>query len=112
MANKPKGRASAAPKPPIPAVNCQALPLADKAFTIKEPRMIPVQEKETTVNVNAIKKMPPLLAVVLAMEEGSFISNKPKKDNAKKIKTAKKNTFTNGLVEIILNICGLILPMR
>ena len=56
--NTPKGNAKAVPKPTIPAVSCMAPPSAVSEPTSKEPRIGPVQEKETTASVSAIKKMP------------------------------------------------------
>jgi hypothetical protein len=102
----------------MPAVSCQALPSDDKAFTNKLPRIIPVQEKETITSVRAIKNIPdvdPKLLfdpAILEIDDGNFISNNPKKDKAKRIKTVKKKTFTQALVEMILNICGFIFPIK
>src|SRR5687768_6213467 len=114
MANKAKGRANAIPNPLIPAVSCHAPALDDKEPTNKEPRMGPVQEKETSASVSAIKKIPPMLpsSLLLAVLEvklpGKAISKKPKNERAKKIKMAKKERFTHALVEMVLNISGLI----
>ena len=57
-AKSPKGSASASPKPPMPAVSCQAPPSAVSAPANKEPRMGPVQLKDTSARVSAMKKMP------------------------------------------------------
>ena len=57
-ANNANGKASANPKPLIPAVSCIAPPSEVKEPASKEPKIGPVQEKETIANVNAIKKMP------------------------------------------------------
>ena len=57
-ANKAKGRAKASPKPDMPAVNCVAPPSEVKELASKEPKIRPVQEKETIAKVNAIKKIP------------------------------------------------------
>src|SRR5438094_4207906 len=56
MANTVKGSAREKPKPARPAVSghepCAAVPAS------KEPKIGPVQEKETMASVNAIKKIP------------------------------------------------------
>lgn len=57
-ANRPKGRANANPNPDIPAVNCMAPPSELKDPASKDPRIGPVQEKETRANVSAIKNIP------------------------------------------------------
>src|SRR5690606_7926429 len=58
MANNAKGNPSASPKPPMPAVNCQAPPSVVSDPANSEPSIGPVQEKDTNAKVNAIKKMP------------------------------------------------------
>ena len=68
-ANSAKGKAKAKPKPVIPAVNCVAPPSEVKEPANKEPRIGPVQEKETIAKVNAIKKMP----IIPPTEEASSI---------------------------------------
>ena len=57
-ANKPKGRPRATPKPSIPIDNCVAPPSAVIEPASKEPKIGPVQEKETIARVSAIKKIP------------------------------------------------------
>ena len=57
-ANTANGSASPKPKPPIPAVSCQAPPLEVKAPASSEPRIGPVQEKDTKAKVSAAKKIP------------------------------------------------------
>ena len=57
-ANKAKGSAKANPKPVIPALSCMAPPSAVKEPASKEPKIGPVQEKETIAKVRAIKKIP------------------------------------------------------
>src|SRR5690606_23351381 len=80
MANKAKGKPSARPNPPIPAVNCHAPPSAVNEPANKEPKMGPVHENETKARVSAIKntpKSPPTLsplAVVLVQLAGSVSS--------------------------------------
>ena len=79
-ANKPKGSASARPKPAMPAVSCIAPPSAVSEPANNEPRMGPVQENETNASVSAIKNIPTqlppsaLLSVLLEKEEGRVIS--------------------------------------
>ena len=57
-ANKPKGRPRATPKPSIPIDNCVAPPSDVIEPASKEPKIGPVQEKETIARVSAIKKIP------------------------------------------------------
>ena len=115
-ANKANGNASARPKPPIPTVNCTAPPVNDP--TNNEPKIGPVQEKETMANVSAIKKIPiifPVPALASALPEkllGNVISNNPKKDSEKMINTAKKVTLSQGFVETEFNISGLALSKK
>ena len=88
MANKPNGNANAAPKPLMPAVNCQAPLFDDREPTSNEPSIGPVQENETIARVRAIKKTPPILPrpdwdpILLANEEGNVISKYPKNEIA------------------------------
>ena len=109
MANTVNGNASANPKPASPAVNghdpCEAVPAN------KEPRMGPVQEKETMASVKAIKKMPavpsPERALALfAKPDGKVISKYPKKEIANRMKTTKKNKFNQTLVEKLFSTSG------
>ena len=78
-----------------------------------DPRIGPVQEKETIQSVSAIKNVPitpPNCSALLtrfARDGGKVISNAPKKDMAKKTKTTKKKMFNAGLVEISLSMLGL-----
>ena len=58
IANNANGNPRATPKPPIPAVNCQAPPSLVIELARSEPNIGPVQENETTARVNAIKKTP------------------------------------------------------
>ena len=58
--------------------------------------MGPVQENDTSTRVSAMKKMPvsprlsALLSLLLTIHEGSVISNAPKNEAAKIMKTRKK----------------------
>ena len=79
-ANNAKGKAKAKPKPDIPAVNCVAPPSEVKEPANKEPKIGPVQEKETIAKVNAIKKIPIIPpteeaeSILLPQELGKVIS--------------------------------------
>ena len=50
---------------------------------------------------------PDFESILFARPAGNPISYKPKKERAKKTKTAKKSRFSHTLVEILLNISGL-----
>ena len=58
IANNANGKPKAKPKPPIPAVNCQAPPSAVKEPANSDPNIGPVQENDTKASVNAIKNIP------------------------------------------------------
>ena len=111
IANKAKGKPNANPKPAAPAVSGHGPSFA--TFANKVPSKGPVQEKDTMASVPAIKNMPATLprpdfaSALLAIEEGNTISNKPKNDSANKTNTAKKIRLSQTLVEILLNISGL-----
>ena len=66
-ANNAKGSAKAKPKPPIPIDNCMAPPSLDKEPPNKEPKIGPVHEKETMASVRAIKKIPMIPPMLLAL---------------------------------------------
>ena len=72
----------------------------------------PVQEKETTTSVNAIKKMPAndptlaLLSVLLAQDEGSVISKAPRNETPNKTNTAKKIRLAIQLVARLFKAAG------
>ena len=76
------------------------LPDVEKS-TSRNPMMGPVQEKDTMARVNAMRNIPSSPPVLLALlssllphDDGSVISNHPKKDNAKTTSNAKKNKLT------------------
>lgn len=102
-ANKVNGNANAIPKPSKPKKS------DEPPITKSVPIIGPVQEKDTKASVNAIKntpKYPPLperLSVLFAHEDGKVISNKPKKDKAKMIKTTKNNKLNHTFVDIALS---------
>ena len=111
-ANKVNGKAKAVPKPTMPKVSCSAPPSEDKAPTKREPRIGPVQEKETIAKVKAIKKVPTIppifdaLSILLDHECGKVRSKYPKKEIAKKRKITKKNTLSQTFVEMLFKISG------
>ena len=57
-AKRPNGKPNATPKPSIPKESCVAPPTAVIEPASREPRIGPVQEKETIASVSAIKKIP------------------------------------------------------
>ena len=91
------GRAKAREKASIVTIGAQNSPLVDFMRTV--PTIGPVQEKDTSTRVRAIKKIParPFLSdfesALLTMLEGRVISKAPKKDAAKTINTIKKIRF-------------------
>ena len=111
IANKAKGKPNAKPKPAAPTVSGHGPASATLANNV--PSKGPVQEKETIHKVAAIKKIPVKFpspdfeSALFAKDEGKTISYKPKNDNAKKTNTAKKIRLSQTLVEILLNISGL-----
>ncbi len=66
-ANKANGSARANPKPPIPNVNCIAPPSLLREPPKSEPKIGPVQEKETMAKVRAIKNMPTIPPILVAL---------------------------------------------
>ena len=102
-ANKAKGRAKATENPNMPKRGATLLPVL-AASTNKVPISGPVQLKETSDKVKAIKKMPsnpPLLAFLSTAFKsllGSIISKAPKNEMAKTTKMKKKSRFQKALV--------------
>ena len=86
----------------------QNCPWVDLMRTV--PTMGPVQEKETSTRVKAMKKTPTrpprsaFLSLLLTREEGRVISKAPKKEAAKMRKTAKKMRLGSQWVANQLNI--------
>src|SRR5687768_3948066 len=113
MANSAKGRPNASPKPAMATVSGKALPFWFSEPTIREPRIGPVQEKETIHNVKAMKKIPPTVfasdfaSTVLVRLPGKFISKYPKNESAKRINTTAKIKFSQALVEMLFKISEL-----
>src|SRR5450432_852453 len=112
IANKANGNPNAIPKPAAPAVNGHAPWSATPTNNV--PSIGPVQENDTIARVAAIKKIPPrlprpdLASILFASPAGKPSSNMPKNDKAKNTKMAKNAMFSQTLVEILLNISGLI----
>ena len=112
FAKTAKGSDKAKPNPTIPEVNNIAPPSEDKDPANNEPKIGPVQEKETIANVKAIKntpKIPPTLEALSALfvqDEGKVNSYSPKNEPAKKTRTTKKKMFNQILVEILFSISG------
>src|SRR5690606_35799032 len=97
MAKSVNGIAKADPKANIPRTGFTNSPPADEIKI--EPTIGPVQEKETSTRVKAMKNTPAsppcsaLASTLLTKLEGSVISYRPRNDKAKKIKIPKKNRF-------------------
>ena len=95
-ANKPNGSAKPIEKPSIPRNGASISPVAP-ALKSSGPIKPLVHEKETKVNVNAIKKIPrypPLslcASILFTNDDGNTISNAPKNEKAKTINNTKKN---------------------
>ena len=105
MAKSVNGMARAMAKPSIPMVGARMLPWVDTA-TRRNPMIGPVQEKDTRVRVNAMRKMlrRPLVfsdfsSILLLQEDGSVISNAPKKEAANTTRRRQKRMLKMALVE-------------
>ena len=96
-AKRVNGSAKATEKASIVTIGVQNSPRVERMST--EPTMGPVQEKDTSTRVSAMKKMParPFLPVPASLrfcqEDGRVISNAPKKEAAKTMKTRKNRMF-------------------
>src|SRR5690606_23469281 len=108
MAKSVNGIANANAKPNIPIEGPKSSPIV-AACTSKVPIIGPVQEKDTTANVAAMKNRPikpplsALLSNLLASEVGRVISNAPKKENANTTKRTKKAKLKIPLVDRLLS---------
>ena len=103
-ANRVNGSANAMANPSMPMAGPQKLPEVAKS-TSRKPMMGPVQEKLTSANVNAIKKMERSPLVELAFEStllvhllGRVSSNHPKKLSANTTSSAQKKRLNTALV--------------
>ena len=94
-----KGKANPKPKPSIAMDRIVAPPSEFNEVPITKPIAGPIQEKETIIKVNAIKKTPinpPLLealSTLFANLLGIVISKAPKKDIANTVNIRKKKIF-------------------
>ena len=103
-ANSVNGNANAMAKPSMPMAGPQKLPEVAKS-TSRKPMMGPVQEKLTSANVNAIRKIESRPLVELAFEStllvhllGKVSSNHPKKLSANTTSNAQKKRLNTALV--------------
>ena len=103
------GRAKATEKANIVMMGCQKLP-PDMELIRTLPTMGPVQEKETSTRVSAMKKMPPrpplsdLVSVLFTSLLGIVMSNAPKNEAANIMNTMKKMIFGSQCVASQLNM--------
>ena len=104
MANNANGMAKAMAKPPIPTAGA-SVPPQEAASTNRVPIMGPVQEKETKTNVNAMKKIAMIpvaesafLSSLLLHDAGRVISKAPKKETAKRTRSAKNSMLNKAFV--------------
>ncbi len=90
-------------------MGCQKLP-PDMELIRTLPTMGPVQEKETSTRVSAMKKMPPrpplsdLVSVLFTSLLGIVMSNAPKNEAANIMNTMKKMIFGSQCVASQLNM--------
>ena len=107
-ARRVNGRAKAMLKASIVTMGVQNSPAVDLISTV--PTMGPVQEKETRTRVRARKKMPArpflpeLRSDLLTQDDGSVISNAPKKEAANTMNTMKNRMLGNQCVASQLKI--------
>src|SRR5690606_11967845 len=111
IANSTNGMASAIENPSIPIAGPKRSPRV-AASTSKVPIIGPVQEKETTARLAAIKNRPTspplseLESILLTKELGRVISKAPKKEVAKTTKSRKKKKLKMPFVESSLSASG------
>ena len=104
-ANSVNGNAKAIAKPSIPIAGATTLPVVDTC-TSKKPIIGPVQEKDTSESVNAIRKIlskplvaSALLSTALLHLEGSVSSKAPKKEAANTTSIRQKRILNTAFVE-------------
>ena len=104
-ANNVNGNAKAIAKPSIPIAGATTLPVVDTC-TSKKPIIGPVQEKDTSESVNAIRKIlskplvaSALLSTALLHLEGSVSSKAPKKEAANTTSIKQKRILNTAFVE-------------
>src|SRR5574344_407251 len=120
IAKKANGMAKARAKPNMPTAGPTTEPLV-AASTNKVPIMGPVQEKDTSTKVNAIKKMlsmPVVLSacwsILLVQDAGKTMSKAPKKEMAKKTNRAKNSKLKKALVDKLFKALApnnIVMPM-
>ena len=108
-ANSVNGNAKAIAKPSIPIAGAITLPVVDTC-TSKKPIIGPVQEKDTSESVNAIRKIlskplvaSALLSTALLHLEGSVSSKAPKKEAANTTSIRQKRILNTAFVESAFN---------
>ena len=108
-ANSVNGNAKAIAKPSIPIAGATTLPVVDTC-TSKKPIIGPVQEKDTSESVNAIRKIlskplvaSALLSTALLHLEGSVSSKAPKKEAANTTSIKQKRILNTAFVESAFN---------
>ena len=104
-ANSVNGNAKAIANPSIPIAGATTLPVVDTC-TSKKPIIGPVQEKDTSESVNAIRKIlskplvaSALLSTALLHLEGSVSSKAPKKEAANTTSIKQKRILNTAFVE-------------
>ena len=108
IAKMVKGNANAIENANMVTIGVQNSPCVDLMRT--EPTIGPVQENDTSTRVSAMKKIParpPLSefwSLLLTNDEGSVISNAPKKEAANIMNTMKKMIFGSQCVASQLNM--------
>src|SRR5690606_38332305 len=104
-ANNPNGKARARENPNIPT-NGPEVPQTYAASTRRVPMIGPVQDKDTSASVKAIKKIPinpprsEYLSTIMRKDLSRVISNAPKNEMAKNTSNKKKPTLNQTLVNI------------
>ena len=108
-ANNVNGNAKAIANPSIPIAGATTLPVVDTC-TSKKPIIGPVQEKDTSESVNAIRKIlskplvaSALLSTALLHLEGSVSSKAPKKEAANTTSIRQKRILNTAFVESAFN---------
>lgn len=108
-ANSVKGSAKAKANPNIPIAGARMEPVVETS-TNRKPMIGPVQENETSVKVNAIRKMlsMPLVlsyleSTALLHDEGKVISNAPKNEAANTTNIRKNRMLNIALVDSAFN---------
>ena len=117
IAKRLNGIDSAKAKPNIPIAGPTAVPI-EAACTNRVPMIGPVQEKETSTNVNDMKKiliMPVVESAfesnLFVQEEGNTISNAPKKEMAKTTNNRKNMMLKIAFVDKSFNALAPNIPV-